>query len=195
MATGIVEVSRFLQGQSVDYLGVANAEEGVLLRQAGLEIPIHVFTLPAGTQISAFTSYDLEPTVCTGHEARLLNSQAQRSKKTVQVHIKIDTGMNRIGVGPRDLARFLRLLGSLRQLEIKGVYTHFAMADKRDKTFSRRQLELFHQALHTLQACGVSLGLVHCAGSAGILDLPESYFSMVRPGIMLVRILSFVRDY
>jgi alanine racemase len=182
---GIVEISRFLKDQPVDYLGVANAEEGVVLREAGLGIPVHVFTLPAATQTSSFSTFDLEPTVCTEYEARLLSAQAQRAKKTLRVHVKIDTGMNRIGVRPRDLAKFLGLVGSLRRLEIKGVYTHFATADKRDKTFSLQQLESFHRALETVHACGVNPEVIHCAGSAGILDLPESYFSMVRPGIML----------
>ncbi len=182
---GIVEVSRHLERLSVDYFGVANAEEGVALRQAGIKTPVHVFTLPAASQVSAFVSFGLEPTVATGYEARLLNAQAQRAKKTLQVHVKVDTGMNRIGVRPRDLAGFLSEFGKLRRLEIKGVYTHFAMADKRDKSFSHRQLELFHGALETLRKHGVTPDVVHCAGSAGILDLPESYFSMVRPGIML----------
>lgn len=182
---GIVEVSRFLQRQSIEYLGVANAEEGVLLRESGIDIPIHVFTLPSISQAHSFVSWDLEPTVCTESESRLLNTQAQRSGKSLPVHVKVDTGMNRIGVKPRDLGRFLRILGNLRRLEIKGIYTHFATADKRDKTFSRRQLELFHRSLETFRKAGVTAEVVHCAGSAGILDLPESYFSMVRPGIML----------
>lgn len=182
---GIVEVSRYLEGQSVDCLGVANAEEGVALRQAGIKTPIHVFTLPAKSQISSFTSFNLEPTICTEYEARLLSAQAQRSKKTLRVHLKVDTGMNRIGVRPGELDKLLHILGPLRRLEIKGIYTHFATADKRDKTFSHRQLALFRQALETSHANGVSPEVVHCAGSAGILDLPDSYFSMVRPGIML----------
>jgi alanine racemase len=93
--------------------------------------------------------------------------------------------MNRIGVKPRDLSKLVKALGGLKQLEIKGVYTHFATADRRDKSFSKQQLALFHQSLDTLRTAGVVPEVVHCAGSAGILDLPESYFSMVRPGIML----------
>jgi alanine racemase len=182
---GIVEVARFLEGEKVDYFGVANPEEGVVLREAGMEAPIHVFTLPTRLQVSLFGSYDLEPTVCSLHEATLLNTQAQRAGKTVSIHVKIDTGMNRIGVERKDLKKLLRSLAKLRRLEIKGVYTHFAMADVRDKSFSKLQLAEFHQALEVLDKEGVSAEFIHCAGSAGILDLPDSYFSMVRPGIML----------
>ena len=182
---GIVEVAKFLEGQKIDYLGVANPEEGVVLREAGITAPIHVFTLPSKSQASLFGSYDLEPTVCSQHEAALLNTQAERAGRTIPLHVKIDTGMNRIGVEPKELKKLLKALARLRRLEIKGVYTHLAMADARDKSFSRQQLAEFQVALDVLQTEGVSVEVVHCAGSAGILDLPESYFSLVRPGIML----------
>jgi alanine racemase len=182
---GIVEVARFLEGEKIDYFGVANPEEGVVLREAGMRAPIHVFTLPSKLQAPLFGSYDLEPTVCSQREASFLNTQAQRVGKTIPIHVKIDTGMNRIGVERKELKDLLRGLAKLRRLEIKGVYTHFAMADVRDKSFSKLQLAEFHRALEVLHKEGVSTDYVHCAGSAGILDLPESYFSMVRPGIML----------
>lgn len=182
---GIVEVARFLQDSAVEYFGVANAEEGAVLREAGITAPIHVFTIPAATQIPAFTSFGLEATVGSETEARLLNTQARRSGKILNIHIKVDTGMNRIGVKPRDLSKLAKVLSGLRQLEIKGVYTHFATADRRDKSFSKQQLALFHQSLDALRIAGIVPEVIHCSGSAGILDLPESYFSMVRPGIMM----------
>jgi alanine racemase len=182
---GIVEVAKFLEQQKISYLGVANAEEGVVLREAGANVPVHVFTLPSRSQASLFASHDLEPTVCTQADAALINSQAQKAGKTIRVHVKIDTGMNRIGVEPSALKKLLSSLSKLRRLEIKGVYTHFAMADVRDKSFCRQQLSEFHRALDILQQERVSPEFIHCAGSAGILDLPESWFSMVRPGIML----------
>ncbi len=182
---GIAEVARFLEQRSVDCFGVANAEEGVNLREAGIMLPIHVFTIPATTQVPSFTSFGLEPTVGSEVEARLLNAQARRSGKILKIHIKVDTGMNRIGTKPRDLGKLVKVLSGLRQLEVKGVYTHFATAERSDKTFSKQQLTLFHQSLEALRADGVVPEVIHCAGSAGILDLPESYFSMVRPGIMM----------
>jgi len=182
---GIVEVAKFLDRQKIDYLGVANAEEGVVLREAGATVPIHVFTLPSRLQAPLYGIYNLEATVSSQQEASFLNADALRTGKTISIHLKIDTGMNRIGVEPTELKKLLKALAKLRRLEIKGIYTHFAMADIRDKSFSKQQLVEFHRALDLLKKDGVSAGLVHCAGSAGILDLPESYFSMVRPGIML----------
>jgi alanine racemase len=182
---GIVEVAKYLEKHQIDYLGVANGEEGVVLREAGVVAPIHVFTLPSKLQAPLYPQHSLEPTVCTQHEASVLNRQGERARKTIPIHLKIDTGMNRIGVEPGGLKKLLKFVAKLRRLEIKGVYTHFAMADVRDKSFSRQQLAEFHVGLEILRKEGVTPDVIHCAGSAGILDLPESYFSMVRPGIML----------
>jgi alanine racemase len=182
---GILEVSRFLERRHIDYLGVANAEEGVALRESGIKTPVHVFTLLSAEQAVLPVRYNLEPTICSEESAASLNKHAQRAKRTIPVHLKIDTGMNRIGARVNDLARLLNGLGSMRRIEIKGVYTHFATADWQDKSYSRQQLAEFHKGLDILRGAGIEPELVHCAGSAGILDLPESYFSMVRPGIMM----------
>ncbi|MEK6754585.1 MAG: alanine racemase [Bacteroidota bacterium] len=182
---GLTEVAKFLENQSIDYLGVANAEEGVALREAGLRSPIHVFTLPSKSQARLYGDFQLESTVCSEADARLLNADAERRRISLPVHLKIDTGMNRIGVKGAGLLKLLKALSKMRRLEIKGVYTHFATADQKDKTFSEQQLVQFREALDILRAEGVTSEHIHCAGSAAILDLPESYFSMVRPGIML----------
>lgn len=182
---GLTEVSRFLEKQSIEYLGVANAEEGAAVREAGVQTPIHVFTLPSRSQTRLFGDFQLESTVCSEPDARLLNADAERRRISLPVHLKIDTGMNRIGVEAGELRKFLKALGRMRRLDIKGVYTHFATADQKDKAFSKQQLVQFHQALDILSAEGVTPEHLHCAGSAAILDLPEAYFSMVRPGITL----------
>lgn len=182
---GILEVSRYLERQHVDYFGVANAEEGVALREGGIKTPVHIFTLSSVGQAVLPIRYNLEPTICSVEDAGLLNKYAQRAKRTVSVHLKIETGMNRIGVRVSDLGRVLKSLGSMRRIEIKGVYTHFAAADWNDKSFARQQLAEFHRGLEILHQAGVEAEHLHCAGSAAILDLPESYFSMVRPGIMM----------
>ena len=182
---GLIEVSRFLERQPVEYLGVANAEEGVALRVAGIKAPILVFTLPALSQSRLFGDFGLECTICSEPDARLLNAEGQRRGQTLPVHLKVDTGMNRIGVKVADLAKLLKILGTMPRLEIKGVYTHFATADRKESTFTRTQLEEFRRALEVLRKEGVSPEHVHCAGSGAIMHLPESYFTMVRPGLAL----------
>ena len=182
---GLTEVARFLERQRVDYFGVANVEEGVVLREAGMKTPILAFTLPARSQKKLYGEFGIDSTVCSEPDIRLLNAEGERSGRTIQVHLKVDTGMNRLGAKVRDLPKLLALLGKMRRLELRGVYTHFATADQKDKTFSMQQLEEFHRALEVIRKEGASPEQVHCAGSAAIMHLPDSYFSMVRPGLVL----------
>jgi alanine racemase len=181
---GLREVARFIEGRYAEYLGVAIAEEGAELRRAGVDSPIHVFTLPSLSQADLYARYRLEATVCSIPDCHALNEAGKRHRRTLPVHLKIDTGMNRIGVKPADVARFITSIRRFRRIEIKGVFTHFASSDAKDKRFARRQLREFHQALDTLARQGVEPELIHAANSGAILDLPESYFSMVRPGIV-----------
>ncbi len=182
---GAVPVSRAVEGSHADCFGVAFAEEGVALRYGGVSLPIHVFTLPSASQLLLYADHALEATICTEREARALNAVAERRRTTLPVHLKIDTGMNRIGVKPDGLERYLRVLGRLRRLEIKGVFTHLATADEKDKSFARLQLRRFDESLALLRSHGVYPDVIHAANSAAILDLPEAWYSMVRPGIMM----------
>ncbi len=182
---GLVEVSKFLEKQGVRYFGVAYVEEGVTLREAGIKRPIHVFTLPTKEQASLCFDMRLEPTVCTEEEISHLSAVGRHRRATIPVHLKIETGMNRLGVRPENLDRLLNSLGPTSRVEIKGVFTHFATADESNKDYTRRQLQNFQRGLEIVRKAGIEPSHVHCANSASILDLPESYFSMVRPGISL----------
>ena len=182
---GLVGVARALEPKHADYFGVAIAEEGKALRVAGIRKPIHVFALPSPAQAALTVQFKLEPTVCTLEEAGWIDRAAQRARKTVPVHVKIETGMNRIGVKPENLGTFLGGLARLRRLRVRGVFTHFANSDEADKSFARTQLARFESAIETFQSMRVEYELEHCANSAAILDLPESYHDMVRPGIMM----------
>ena len=182
---GAVPVALAAEGCEADYLGVAFPEEGAELRTGGARAPIHVFTLSSDHQIPLYARHHLEPTVCSVRESEALNRFAQRNKTKFQVHLKIDTGMNRIGVRLDQLEQFLKDLAGMRRLEVKGVFTHLATADEVDKTFARLQLARFETALSVLRRHGVTPEVVHCANSAAILDLPEAWYSMVRPGIMM----------
>lgn len=182
---GIEAVARFVERSLADYFGVATAEEGVVLREAGIRKPIHIFTLPADSQARLAADFNLEPTICSSDDIRILEKAGQKARKTIPVHLKIETGMNRVGVHKEDLGILLRELGKAKRVEIKGIYTHFANADERDKQFFQAQLNEFREALAFLDQEGVTAELVHCANSAAILDAPESWFSMVRPGVMM----------
>ena len=182
---GSVPVTRALEQAGADTFGVAFAEEGAELREADVVRPIHVFTLPGAGQVSLYLTHDLEATVATMREARWLNAAGEQAGRSIRVHLKIDTGMNRIGVKLCELEALLRGLARFRRLEINGVFTHFAVAERKNKAFTLRQLEQFSDAVDLLRRHGITPEAVHCANSAAIIDLPESYFTMVRPGIML----------
>lgn len=182
---GIEEVSKAVEGSLTDYFGVATAEEGVVLREAGIRKPIHVFTLPTRAQAELAAEFDLEPTVCSSVDVNEVDAAGRRAKKRIPVHLKIETGMNRIGVKLANLGTLLGVIGKARFLDLKGVFTHFATADESDKRYVRLQLDELGRALEVLSRHRVEPGLVHCANSAAILDTPESYFSMVRPGMSM----------
>lgn len=182
---GLVEVGKFVTRRYAEYLGVAFPEEGVHLREAGVAAPVHVFTLPTAVQAWLYPRYHLEATVCSVTEARWLDVAAQRAGRSIPIHLKIETGLNRIGVRVEHLRSFLRSIGRLRRLELKGVFSHFATSDEQDKRFANQQLGTFHRALDILREERADPELIHMANSGAILDLPESYFSMVRAGMMM----------
>jgi alanine racemase len=182
---GDVVVSRFIEKKHADYFGVAIVEEGMALREAGITKPMLVFTPPVKKQIDPFFDYDLKPTVSSTGDAEELDWVARKRKRSIEVHLKIDTGMNRIGVKARDVDSFLGSIAAFQRIKIAGVYTHFATAEDRDKSFTLHQFELFQDALQTLQRHGIEPDLVHCANSAAILDLPQTHCSMVRPGLSM----------
>ena len=182
---GIIESTSALLDAGADYLGVAILEEGILLRERGIEAPILVFALPFPDQLEAFLHYSLETTVCTKETAEVLNAMSSSRGRPAPVHIKIDTGMGRLGVDYREAFELARYITSLNYLDLRGIYTHFATADEKDKGFAERQLARFHEVISTLTNSGIDVPLKHCANSAAILDIKDSYYDMVRPGIML----------
>jgi len=179
---GLVEVSKFLESGLADCFGVAYAEEGMALRKSGVKKPIQVFTLASADQAPLYAEYALEATVCSGRDIELLHAAGS---KLIPVHLKVETGMNRIGVRRENLKETLKALGKSKRVRLKGVFTHFATADESEKGFLRIQLAELQKALEDLEKEKVELEVTHCANSACILDSPETFFSMVRPGIMM----------
>ncbi len=183
---GAVEVARsIVSKRTAQYFGVAIIEEGIELRKAKITYPIHVFTAPFKEQLQQFIDYDLEPTICDLSAAKRLNTLAERSGKRVSIQIKIDTGMGRIGVQADEAVRFVEKVSRLSSLYVKGIWTHFATSDERDLSFAYDQLKKFRGIVTTLELKGIHIPLVHCANSGAIMQIPESYFDMVRPGMMM----------
>ncbi|MEK7215094.1 MAG: alanine racemase [Chloroflexota bacterium] len=163
------------------HLGVACVDEGVQLRAAGIGAPIVLLGFLPAWEAAVAVVHRLTPTVTTPETAHALDAACRTHRTTVDIHLKIDTGMGRFGVNPDEAPAFAQFLQTLPTLNLRGVYTHFAVADETDKTFTRRQFALFMETAGRLPP-----GLLrHVANSAAIADLPEMGLDMVRPGIAL----------
>ncbi len=182
---GGVEVGRSALESGANCLGVALPEEGDQLRKAGIDVPVLVLGLIQPNEAYKVVDSRLEQTVCSLELVEALDQEAGKASVQVDVHVKVDTGMGRIGVKPEDATAFVSRIRRFKNLNVKGIFTHFASADRADKTLSKRQIELFNQVIRGIALAGIEIPKRHMANSAGVLDLPESYYDLVRPGIMI----------
>lgn len=188
---GAPAVARTALENGADALGVARAWEGLTLRRTGIRAPILVFGYSSPELAGDLLEHDLTPTIFSLEQARQLSAAAASRRRTLKAHLKIDTGMGRIGFVAEEAGGLKRVVGQvaatarLPRLEIEGIYTHFAAADGADKANARSQLALFHDLLARLQHLGLNFPLRHAANSAAIIDLPEAHLDLVRAGIML----------
>ncbi len=164
-------------------LGVARLAEALHLREAGITAPVHLFTEPPESGIENLVDHDLTATVYTQSFARRLSDAAKRRDRRIPVHVKLDTGMHRVGLLADDAADAVRELQSLPGIEIEGVWSHLAVADVPDHPFTRKQLDLFNDLAGKIERAGGKLRYRHLANSAATLSLPESHFDLVRCGI------------
>jgi len=176
---GAVAVATTAVKSGADWLGVALPEEGWALRREGIRAPILVLGPIAAAQVRLVVEADLLAAVFTRELARGLDRAAAQAGRRALIHVKVDTGMGRIGVPAREAVR------RLPHLEIQGIYTHFATADHADKSFTLAQMGLFMEICEQAAARGISIPLKHLSNSAAILDLPETFQDLVRPGIMI----------
>jgi alanine racemase len=166
-------------------LGVALAEEGKELRDAGIEAPILLMGPLFPEQAESAVRFRLTPAVYSMPVACALSDAARKLGVKVAVHAKIDTGMGRIGVVPGDAPGFIAALRGLSGIEVTGLMTHFADADLRDKGFASEQMDRFEALIRELDAGGPSIPVRHASNSAAVLDFRRALFTMVRPGLML----------
>jgi alanine racemase len=182
---GMVEVARHMVALGADCLGVAVLEEGLLLREAGITAPVLVLGGILGNQVPLFLRHDLALTASSVEKLEQIDEAAGQMGVTARVHLKIDTGMERIGVHYYNAASLLEASLRCRHTEVEGIFSHFANADTADLSHARLQLERFNEVLHFYEQRSLPTPLRHMANSAAILALPESYFDLVRPGILL----------
>jgi alanine racemase len=181
---GLVEVSKALAGKA-DYIGVAVLEEGILLRKLGVTAPILVLSGIWRDQIPQYLQNDLTLTASSVERLEQIDSAAGQMGIKARVHLKIDTGMERIGIHYYSAHLLQEAALKRRHVDVEGIFSHLANADSPDLTHARLQLERFNEVVRFYERRSLPMPIRHIANSAAVLQLPESYLDMVRPGIML----------
>ena len=181
---GAAAVAREALQAGAAYLAVATLSEAAELRREGFRTPILILSLIDPQESRDAVALAVTPTVANLALAEVLSAEAARQAKTLRLHLAVDTGMGRIGCTPEEAGALARAVAALPNIELEGAFSHFAMADVKDKTHARQQLALFKRALEDIEAAGVHLRLRHIAESAAIFELPEAHLDMVRAGII-----------
>ena len=182
---GLVEIARHLEPLGPAGFGVAILEEGILLRSSGISAPILVMGSPQEAQISHFLKHDLTMTASSDSILRQINRLAREMGTKARVHLKVDTGMGRIGTSPQTAGSMFETGLAADNVDIEAVYSHFATADEADRSGTERQLDRFLGAVSFYANRDIPTPELHIANSGGILGFPQSHLDLVRPGILL----------
>jgi len=181
----ILEISSVVLENGATRLAVARLEEAIFLRKAGITVPILVLGLTLKPQAESLVSYDITPTVCEFEMIEKLSESAVQMNKMTKIHLKVDTGMGRIGIFPDDVLKFIKRIKTLKKVEIEGIFTHFSVADEKDKFYTEEQFRKFIEILTILEKEGIKIPIKHVGNSATLLDLPHMWLDMVRPGLAI----------
>ncbi|MDR0514495.1 MAG: alanine racemase [Coriobacteriaceae bacterium] len=182
---GAVRVAKTAVNSGAEYLGVATIDEAIELREAMINVPILLLVEPPMSAIPLLLAYKVMPTVYTPEFAILYAETADAHRLRAPFHLKVNTGMNRIGVRFDEVVDFMARIDFHRALDLVGTFTHFATADCDETLDFQIQIKRFLEAVNALRASGVNPGIIHAANSAAIFRYPEVHFDMVRLGISL----------
>jgi len=180
---GLVEISRFFAENGIHMLGVAYSEEGILLRESGIKIPILIFFDRDNADICV--RYKLTPVVYDFDMAKEVSEVAGKNGHRIPIHIKVDTGMGRVGIPVARAEDEIVKIAGLENIILEGLMSHFSDADLQDKEFANYQIMLFKTLINKLKEQGISFRYYHMANSAAVLTLTDAHFNLVRPGLML----------
>ena len=196
MLMGVIKANAYGHGAKVfaheldrmgfDWFAVATVDEGIELRRDGIEQPILVLGYTCEAQYPDMVQWEITPTIYSLDMAKAFDAAAAKAGKVANIHIKIDTGMSRIGFLPgEDSLDEIEKIHELSHLRIQGMFTHFACADMRDKTHVGHQIEKFHQMIDGVRQREIPVEIFHCSNSASIMELPSEHMNLVRAGIIL----------
>lgn len=183
---GSVEIAKFLENKNVDYFAVARLEEGIELRKNNIKMPILCLGFVPEESLEYAIKNNITLTIYSLEMAKKLNEISENIGVTSNIHIKIDTGMSRIGfeVSEESISQIVNI-SNLKNLKIEGIYTHFAKADETDKEFTYKQVDRFKSIIDSIEKRGINIPIKHVSNSAAIMDLQDFNFNMVRCGIVL----------
>lgn len=182
---GAVKVAETALQNGAQWLAVAVLEEALALRQAGITAPILVLGYLQPGQADTAAVYDLRLTVYDLDSARALDQWGRALGRQVNIHVKVDTGMGRIGLQPDEVVPFMQAVGELKGLHLEGLFTHFATADEADRSFTERQFATFQRVLAQVEGAGITVPIRHAANTAALIVHPQTHLDMVRAGIAL----------
>ena len=182
---GAVEVSKTLLSCNIKKLAVANIVEAIELRENDINAPIMLLGISEEFAIDELINHNVEPTVSTLKFAKKLNESAKEKGKIIKIHIAIDSGMGRIGFrnNAKDIEDIVSI-SNLSNLKIESIFSHFSTADSIDKNYSNNQMNIYNSMLNKLEEKGVNIDKRNLSNSAAIIDIPESHYDYVRPGII-----------
>ena len=182
---GSVEVAKYLQNKKIDYFAVARLEEGLELRKSNIKLPILCLGYIDICMIKEAIDKDISITVYDVEYAKKIDEIGKQLNKIVKIHIKIDTGMGRLGFLPDIAIKSIDQINKLKNIYIEGIFTHFAKADEKDKSATLIQLQKYKSVTKELDNLNINIPIKHVANSAALIDLEEDLFNMVRVGIVL----------
>ncbi|WP_310551521.1 alanine racemase [Paenibacillus glufosinatiresistens] len=182
---GAVEIARELEALGADYASVAFLDEAIQLRQAGVGLPILVLGYTPPEAIAAAYAHDVTVTLFTPEVLEAVAQLPLEGERRLKVHIKIDSGMGRLGLLPPDAPPFIEEVLTVRQAELEGMFTHFAKADEQDKSYTLKQYRRFMSVTEALRERDLTIPIIHTSNSAAAIDLPELSLGMVRVGASL----------
>ncbi len=190
---GLVEISKFLSDR-VDMLGVASLKEALALRQAGIKTPIFIFGYIFPHEVEECVEKNLSISISSLDQARALHHRFAGVNKMLRIHVKIDTGMGRMGLLARDAKNDILEISQLSGFLVEGLMTHFAVSDNPDDPFTNEQIKLFGEVLEHCEQHGMYFLYKHAANSAAIFSNSRSHFNLVRPGISLYGVDPFKQE-
>lgn len=182
---GDVAVSKTVYHKVFGY-AVATIDEAINLRENGIDKPILILGFVNPDDSHKLVEHDVDATIFDFESAKLLSDAAVKLEKKAFCHIKVDTGMRRIGLNPDESGiEIIKQIKALPMLEARGIFTHFAAADEKDKTYAHIQMKKFNEFVENLESEGIIFEFKHCSNSAGIIDMPEANMDLVRLGISM----------